>query len=457
MDVRPAILGWVLSVAWAVLPIPDLQAQTEQHRLRTLHAVDDTPVPEVVVRVNGGVRATTDADGRAWVSWPRGEWALIQLEHLGYEAITFGTDTMPAGEEDWAIRMFPKGYELGPVHVSKHAPEEVYRRTDLHAADLFINDSGLWVLAYERPRLLRAGHEAGQEILRDVRLVLLDDLLHERASCPVPEEVYGLRHDLRNDVLIEGARHAFGVGWKGDRLVLLPFSLDTLRRSVLPWTDSIPGWVLGSNAVAEYPALDHLALGADHDSLVRICTVVDSFMMELFRSEYKYLKGPDKVLAMHLADELGVDKETVAGLMSGFSRNIWYEPLFAPLFVVGDTLLVFDHARGRLRKFDRTFTEARGVVLPYAGGQRDRQWTGDLVQDRATQRIHALFQRNGRTWLRAIDPVSGRLGRPFHLTYRWPQRVQVHQDWVYYIWRPEGSLQKRTLYRERLGRWIGEE
>src|SRR5690606_22397012 len=146
----------------------------------------------------------------------------------------------------------------------------------------------------------------------------------EVASCPVPEDVFGLRQDLRNDVVVEGTRHAFGVARAGADLVLQPFGLEELRRAVLPWTDSIPGWVLGSNARPDYPALDHLALDPLRDSTRRICSVEDTFMMDLFRSEYKYLKGPDKVLAMNLAAELGVDKETVAGYMSGFSRNIWY-------------------------------------------------------------------------------------------------------------------------------------
>ena len=67
-----------------------------------------------------------------------------------------------------------------------------------------------------------------------------------------------------------------------------------------------------------------------------------------------------------------------------------------------------------------------------------------------TQRIYAVFQRNGITWLRSIDPVSGALGDPFRLANSYPERVQVQAGKVYYIWRPYASLQKRTVYRERM-------
>lgn len=374
---------------------------------------------------------------------------MLHFTHTGYQPRNVriaGRDTAVV----LVVNLVPRDRLLAPITVGRAGPVVVFQRPDLHAADLLVNDAGLWVLAYEHPRLLRAESDAEKEILRDVRLVLLDTLFNEVASCNVPGDVLGLRHDLRNDVVIEGTRHAFRVDRTGAAIALHPFGLQELRRSVLPWTDSIPGWALGSNANADYPALDHLAYKPKAGTVRTICTVVDSFMMDLFRSSYKYLKGPDKVVAMNLATELGVDKETVAGFMSGFSHNCWYQPLYAPLFVVGDTMLVFDHAGGRMRKFAHSFSEGRPVPLAYANPGEARNWTGRLVQDRATRQVYAEFQRHGTTWLRSIDPVSGRLGDPYRLAVRYPGHVQVHAGMVYYIWRPYRSLQKRTLYRERM-------
>lgn len=414
-----------------------------------LDSVEHTPIGGVAIAVNGSVLVLTDAIGRANVPLERTGTVVLSFAHTSYQPREVRVNEAEAGLE--RVVFLEARHELLPtITVGRAVPEEVYRREDLHAADLLVNDAGLWVLAYEHPRMLRAEGDAGKEILRDVRLVLLDTLFHEVASCPVPEDVLGLRRDLRYDVVIEGTRHAFAVGRTSEGLGLQPFGLEDLRQRVLPWTDSIPQRVVGSNANADYPALDHLAYDPVHDTLQRICSVVDSFMMGLFRSEYKYLKGPDKVLAMNLAAELGLDKETVAGYMAGFSHNIWYQPLYAPLFVVGDTLLVFDNPRGRLRKFTLALAEKPSVPLAYRGKEEVKQWTGRLVQDWITGKVFAEFQRHGTTWLRAIDPVTGGMAAPFKLAVQWPERVQVHNGWVYYIWRPAGSLQKRTVYRERL-------
>ena len=64
--------------------------------------------------------------------------------------------------------------------------------------------------------------------------------------------------------------------------------------------------------------------------------------------------------------------------------------------------------------------------------------------------LYAVFQRNGYQWLRAIDPVTGLLGERTRLTYRYPERTQVFNGSVYYVYRPFESLQKRSIYRERL-------
>jgi hypothetical protein len=444
------MFAWIYRVPLVVAAVGSLLTGHAQQiqAILVLDSAGGAPVPGVAVAVDGELRGFTDAQGQMQATWKHAGSVVLRFEHTGYRS----REVHLKAKQDAPLQVYlvQRDLMLPAITIGLAAPEEVFRRSEWHAADLLINAEGLWVLAYEHPRLVRAEADAGKEILRDVRLVLLDTAFQEVASCPVPEDVLGLRHGLRSEVLIEGTRTAFAVGRNGDEIVLQPFGLAELRNSVLPWTDSIPGYVIGSNAQADYPALDHLAYDPFKDTLRRICTVVDSFMMDLFRSEYKYLKGPDKVLAMNLATELGVDKETVAGYMVGFSHNIWYRPLYAPLFVVGDTLLVFDHARGRLRKFSRLFVEGPSAPLAYLQKGEVRWWTGRVIQDRAGQQVYAEYERNGSEWLREVDPITGRLGSPVRLTERYPQRVQVFAGYVYYIWRPAGSMQKRSIYREKL-------
>ena len=415
-----------------------------------LDSLEGAPIEEVSVSWsdNGSsIQAMTDSKGQCIVRQLSDAAVSILFRHPGYRSRTVKV-RWDQSKNPVIVRLTP--LELAPVEVTRPKPEVIFQRPDLHAADLLINDEGIWVLAYEHPRMLRSEGEAGEEILRDVRLVLLDSTYREYASCAVPEEVKGLRRDLHNTVVIEGTSRAFGVARTPDDIELEPFGLEDLRGKVLPWTDSIPGWVLGTNTDKVMPQFDHLAYDPVSDSVRVVCTVMDTFMLSLFRSEYKYLKGPEKVVAMNLASELGVDKEVVAGYMSGFQHNIWFKPVYAPLFVVGDTMLVFDHASARLRKFTRDFKEAGRAPLPYLTKVEGRDWSGRIIQDRKTSALYAVFQRNGYQWLRVIDPVTGLLGERTRLTYRYPERTQVFNGSVYYVYRPFESLQKRSIYLEKV-------
>lgn len=435
-----------------LLGLSNARAQSRVLSVSVLDSLEGSPLEAVNVswQDRGALlQTTTDEEGHCLIRQMNDPRIEIRFSVAGYKEKRVAV-TWSERREKSQLTVRLAFFELPPVPITRPKPEVIFQRPDLHAADLLINDDGIWVLAYEHPRMLRGEGEAGEEILRDVRLVLLDTAYREFASCPVPEEVKGLRRDLHNTVVIEGTSRAFGVARTADDIELVPFGLKDLRDKVLPWTDSIPGWVLGSNTDRVIPVFDHLAYDPVSDSTRLVCTVMDTFMLSLFRSEYKYLKGPEKVVAMNLASQLGVDKEVVAGYMSGFQHNVWFKPVYAPLFVVGDTLLVFDHSSARLRKFTRDLKEAGHVPLPYLTKVQGRDWSGRIIQDRRSQALYAVFQRNGYQWLREIDPVSGTMGGRTRLTYRYPERTQVFDGSVYYVYRPFESLQKRSIYREKL-------
>jgi hypothetical protein len=150
------------------------------------------------------------------------------------------------------------------------------------------------------------------------------------------------------------------------------------------------------------------------------------------------------VVASDIALRTGLDRETVAGFMTGFSQDILYKVPYAPLFVVRDTLMVFDHYKGRVRAFTAGLEPLEGPPITH---QNERRWKR-LLHDRGEGRIYAVYAQALRTWLREVDVHTGQLGPARMLTHTCPDELQVHDGYAYYVYRVSGSLQKRTLYRE---------
>mgnify|MGYP001233772992 CR=1 FL=1 len=416
---------------------------------RILDAVDDLPVPGAHITVIGQVAVTTtDAEGRFSITLGECAPCSLVVSHVSYQtlihvvAFNGRPEIGPIG-----LRLERKVVELGIVDVRRPAPEVVFQRTDLHVGDYLVNDEGLWVLVYEQKRLWHSEQEAGATVYRGGRLYLLDTLFNERSSVRLLGEVCGLLADHAQRPLVEGRTMGWYAQLHGDGLALQQVDLATLRKAVLPWTDSIQGLLLGNNLNAEYLAFDHIAYDPKRDSALLVCSVVDEFLLELFRSQYKYMSGRDKVIASDIALRTGLEREVVAGFMSGFSHDIYYQVPYAPLFVVHDTLRVFDHYKDRIRPFTASLEPLADVPLTH---HNERHWKQRLLHDVHDDRIYALFAQGIRCWLREVDVRTGALGPVRLLTHASPEEVQVHAGHAYYVYRVPGSLQTRTLYREAL-------
>lgn len=439
---RPSILASILSLGL----LPSALAQYAI-RGQVLDERGDLPLVGAHVRLlKGYTVAVADEKGFFELVAPT-ERAAVLVTHVGFQEVTRTLAAVSGLEERTIIRMRVKPVDLPVTEIRAPQPEVVFERKDLHVGDYLVNDDGLWVLVYGTRRLLHRQALAGQTVWQDARLHLLDTQFVEHASTRLPSSACLLVRDHAMRPVVKAERGAWlidheagtiGIGWIAD---------STYQQAVIPWTDSLPGLLIGNTWSYSYPSFDHVM----HDGATReqrtICTVTDEHWMAIFRSGYKYMSGRNKVLAMDLALEQGTDPEIVAGFMVGWDQDIRYRPPYAPLFVVRDTLCVFDHHLERIRRFDRDLTPIDEVPITY---QRDADWDHIVVQDRKTEIVYSKFSKGSRTWLRPLEPSTGALGAATPLTHPWPKDVQVHDGYAYYVFRPYESLQKRTLYREQI-------
>lgn len=415
--------------------------------VEVVDSISQEPVALAVLEApDGRSLGTTDENGVLMLSqMPSG--ARIVVRHLAYRPSYF---TVPERARLVRVELVPVRIEL-PGHTVRCAvPEIIFQSDTLHAAVFEPGADGLWVLAYAHPRMWRNQSQAGQEIYREVVLVLLDTSLNEVARKPLTGECTGLHIGRRGEAYVIGTDRVWAVRLNQGHLAFSTLLTVAFQEAVRPWTDSIAGHWLGSDFDATYPGFDHLAYEPVSDVVSVFCSVQDTFVMELFRSQYKYMSGHDKVVAMDTELRTGVDREIVAGYMTGFHNDPYFKAPYAPSFIRHDTILVFDHTSGQVRRFTKRRDHIDVVRFNYHEGRTGRAWTGRIMQDRTNGEVYALFESGGRGWLCAIDPASGRLGPKHFLDAKWPEEVRVHAGHAYYIHRPFESLRKRTLYRERL-------
>lgn len=440
--VRKLLVRWLM--CWPlVLPCTGFA----QHVIRgqVLDARGDLPLVGAHV-VSGAVVAFTDAQGWFDLRVPSRK-AIVRVSYVGFEELRRTMVASGSEGERFVLRLKTRTVELPALEVRVSRPEVVFERKDLHVGDYVVNSDGLWVLAFGRRQLgLRQGM-AGQTIWHGSRLYLLDTQFVELASGSIPSTACAMIRNHAGRPVVKALDHAWVVERDDREISIGRIDAYTYQHAVLPWTDSLPCMLVGNTWTYDYPAFEHVGYNLATGKQEVICQVVDPFWMSIFRGSYKYMSGRSKVLAMDMAMAHGTDPEIIAGFMMGIDADLRYKPPYAPLFVVRDTLCVFDHHKERIRRFSRALLPIDEIAITY---QRDRDWDRNLVQDRATGAVYTRYAKGSLTWLRRIDPTTGTMGAITRLTHPWPADIQVHEGHVYYVYRPYESLQKRTLYREPL-------
>jgi hypothetical protein len=171
--------------------------------------------------------------------------------------------------------------------------------------------------------------------------------------------------------------------------------------------------------------------------------------MELFRAAYKYMSNRDKLKAIRLEYDTGIDKEIYGAYMSGFQHSLYYQSIYAPMFCLGDTTAIFDHHNHFIYFHNMLGQPVDSIELSYCEktmGKFDRQ----LVQDPKSEDIYAVYKKSGRKFLRKVSLKNGRAGDKIALYYPYPEKIKVVGNRVYYVYRKTEGRNTKHLYAEHI-------
>lgn len=403
------------------------------------------PLSQVNVAVEPGYfGATTDDNGTFTIRLKKPRDYTIYLSYIGYATsrIAIRANDFPkVGSRTIhrSVELVYKTTELPEVKVlSERKPDTLHGTQAYSIADFELLDKGVLLLTHER----RLSKDA------TLRWIHEDEQL---ASLPIEADPTELYSDYKGNTYVLYPHQVMAIGTNRNQLDTQFLSREDFDQRIRPLTDSLDRHIIYSDYQWYYPRFSYFA----HDRINRndenITTIENDHLMELYRSEYKYLSPRKRLEATRMEYETGIDREEVAALMSDFPNSIYYEPLYAPAFVLHDTILVFDHYSNALKKFNRFGQLHDSVPIFYHELTNDHsKWEDLLLCDRELATIYAVFTKNGYTFLRPVDLRTGGLTSNIKLTYKYVEKVRIKNRSAYYLYRPFGSIQTVYLYKEEL-------
>ena len=330
---------------------------------------------------------------------------------------------------------------LDPVPVyATHQPETLVAKPFYSIFDFDFTGDRLLLLSAERS-------------LSSARIELSDYSGKVISTYELPKRAGAAKHFFHyyegyTDLICEDS--VFRIDAMNNELLVSHIPQKDFKKYVLPVSDTIRQTYYYQDQWVHYPQFNYYHLKNSDSASQVLKTVINDDLMKLYNLEYYYLKPAQQLEARRTANLYKTDVHIIAALMSGFTRSLFYEPLYAPLFILKDTICIFNHHNDHLYHYNKNSVFIDSVKISYHHPKNWRDWKKQLIVDKTEHKVYAFFSKDGHHYLKQIDFQTGKIVGQYHLKHHSAERIKIRDGYIYYVYRPFGSTQEKFLYRERI-------
>ncbi len=423
-------------------------SSSAQIKGRVYNNTQSFPIEGAWIVLDNGRSAFSDSKGEFVIQDSRGfdERLQVQIIMVGYVSWSFVGQKSDFPDN---ISLQENNESLSPLEIVE-GPAVVFGSDQWNVGDFTWDKNGdLLLMVYAAEERWKRQEDAKRTLFNGagiLRVVQDSALRHQQYRLyPIPELAESFYDQFPGEVIVKGYNRHFML--RDDQLYFVPDSV--MKRQIEPVVDTLSNseFVM-TDFQSTYPAFDYyLASNKGWRSLYHI---EDEKEMELFRSEYKYLGPREKVEAYQFQLDTGIDKEIVAAYMRGFPNSQYHSPIYAPLMVMGDTVLVLDHLHNKGFRFLKNGSPLDQFPIEYHQLKGYGKWMGKVWRDVKSHSLYTAYKKNGRVIIFLIQQKSNAQKELQTLEHPFVERIRVRDDQIFYIYRPFESSQKRYLYSEKI-------
>lgn len=385
--------------------------------------------------------AYSNKEGITYLTTIPGKEIRVVCEHVAYETTeqeisprSLNRDTLKVVVQLQFVRMIE-----GITVLPDGTPEKIFASDKISVDDFEVLPDGRYLLlTYAKNK------KKGTELF-------LYDGGSEMSKIPTEENENGveLLRDFRGNTHLVTNKQVYGIKTVGNEVHMSRLEKDYFMSYIAPIVDTSVSKYYFSNFNPDYPAFEYFTYDLLDSSYRKIANIEDELMMELYRAEYKWADVRTKLWAKDMENQTGIDAEIWVGA-SYFTQSIYYKELYAPLFKRNDSLFLFDHYKNLLFHYNEVGDLLDSVPIFYHLQEKENGWKKELQQDPLTGQVYSIYEKNGQYTLKRIDLKTGEAIESVPLHHKYPDKILVRGNVVYYTYRQFETAQKKYLWREKL-------
>jgi hypothetical protein len=129
-----------------------------------------------------------------------------------------------------------------------------------------------------------------------------------------------------------------------------------------------------------------------------------------------------------------------------YVHKILYRPVSTALCKIGDFICIFNTVEKTIEFYKMDGIYAFKLQLK-VNKIKDGSWTKNIYVDEEKSKVYTTFIQNGYYFLYSIDLNTGDLKKVLSITHLYPEKLQIHDGYVYYLFHEGGSGNNKELFR----------
>ncbi|MCX6227215.1 MAG: carboxypeptidase-like regulatory domain-containing protein [Bacteroidia bacterium] len=416
-----------------------LYAQNPPDKIKgfIMDATSKTGIPGVnVFNLSTGKGSTTDGTGNFSLtieSYP----ARIVFRHVSYFADTLfiaGSKEFRKLYAENGILLFLRTnvFEIGEVTVSA-AARKLFDKEPFSIMDYQLMEN----------KIIAIGYRNYNEFKKEILVADLSGKVLWSGPRPDIRELY---RDCLGEIYLVEKNHASQVIIRGDSIVVKSScKIDFFNDFVRPVNA-----VLDSTTVFSKPSLNKQYVNY---FMVREQSRESELMYHAgeTRNEQEYRQLNQSIKQEFLSkitrsfippDEMRAIFLRILGAEANKAQN--YKPVYTELFMVGDSMLLFDFVILSIVRFSKDGVQTGETPMRIVF---DNDWERRMQRDPSTGRFYLEFLHGQLTYLIEIDPVTGdEVKKVPILKFRHVDHIRIINGRIYFLYQPDVGDKGKKLY-----------
>lgn len=356
----------------------------------------------------------------------------MTVSHLGYETQRIWLDnTSPS----ITVMLKLQATLLKEVEVkSMNEPELFFKDSQYSVLDYAVDSNRVYLLIY---RFTKAESE----------LICLS-VSGDTASCSgsLPFRPVELFHDCLGHIHVVGHDSAYQVFRDSNLLRLIyPADIDRFRRTLSDCVASAGDLLFFRKVSQNKLGVEFYTINKKTSQRQHLTNANDEEKMKMAQANSEGRISNDNSLL--LMSRIPEDRQTFQEWM--WVKKVLYKPNTSSLYRISENLCVFNTADYTLELYtlDGEFTSKLKMQVQ---NTRDGRWTTEIYIDGIENKAYTSFLKNGRMTLYRIDLNNGNLKRIATTPHMYPQKIKVHNNFLFYLYDIPGEGDNKHMFRQKL-------